>query len=80
MLTVMNERALKRACQSKSLKVISVTTKVILTIEDVITGTLKVISATAKVILATEEVITATLKAISATTKVILAIKNDLGH
>ena len=41
----------------------------ILTIEDLITGTLKVISDTAKVILATEEVITATLKAISATTK-----------
>ena len=39
----------------------------ILTTEDMITGTLKVISATKKLILATEEVITATLKAISAT-------------
>ena len=41
----------------------------ILTTEDVITGTLKVISATKKLILTTEEVITATLKVISATTK-----------
>ena len=48
---------------------ISVDTKVILTIEDVITGTLKVTSDTAKVIFSTEEDITATLKVISATTK-----------
>ena len=43
-------------------KVISATTKVILTTEEVITAILKVISATTKVILASEEVITATLK------------------
>ena len=48
---------------------ISVTTKVILTIEDVITGTLKAISATTKMMLATKEVITVILKVISATTK-----------
>ena len=56
-----------------TLKVISATTKVILTTEKVITGTSKVISATTKVLLAIEEVITATLNVISATTKVILA-------
>ena len=54
---------------SATYKVFSVSTKVILTNEDVITGTLKVISATQKLILTTEEVITATLKATSATTK-----------
>ena len=44
--------------------IISATTKVILTTEEVITTTLKVISATTKVSLATEEVITVTLKII----------------
>ena len=41
-----------------TLKVISATTKVILTTEEVITAILKVISATKKVIIASEEVIT----------------------
>ena len=45
-----------------TLKIISSTTKVILTTEEVITTPLKVISATTNVILATEEVTTANLK------------------
>ena len=45
-------------------KVISATTQVILTTEEVITTTLIAISATTKVILATEEVIKVTLKMI----------------
>ena len=44
---------------------ISATTKVILTTEEVITAILKVISATSKVILAGEEVITATFNYVS---------------
>ena len=56
-----------------TLSVISATSKVILTTEEVITTTLKVTSTTTKAILATEEVNTATLKVISAITKAILA-------
>ena len=55
------------------LTIIYATTKVILTIEEVISATSKVISATTKVISASEEVITATLIIMSADTKVILA-------
>ena len=54
-----------------TLKVISTTTKMMLSTEKVFTTTLKVISATTKVILVTEEVITATY---------LTRYKSDLGH
>ena len=49
----------EKVITAATLKVISATTKVILTTEEVIKTTLKVISATTKAILVTEEVITA---------------------